>query len=382
MKDNKFFVILFLGLIFFSACKNKKQEREITPKNDFYIKANITGFPDSTKVYLTNNDLEKVIDSTYLLKDKFEFKGKIVNKEPVSLNITIESDKYYGISLYILNDTVTIKGKKEDIPYNLEISGSETQDGVIKLNKLTQKYQLLRDSLAQAFFKMNKKDQEKYDDKIWDSINKIDKKISQITKDYIVKNINTYSAIRELYYIEEEFDKDSLSKLFNKINPDLRKSKYGLAIETYLKNPVVKVNEPYYDFTAYNQKGEKVRFSSFFDGKRYILLDFTQTYCAPCIMANKELKKINSKYKDSIRIVSFCVDKNKETWKKGLDRDKINWPSLWDGKGRLSKTFVKYGIKGTPTFFIINPKGIIIKRIPGYGEGILIKVLKEKKIIQ
>ena len=41
--------------------------------------------------------------------------------------------------------------------------------------------------------------------------------------------------------------------------------------------------------------------------EKYILLDFTSTYCGPCMKSAKELHKIHETYKDSIAIVSFRV---------------------------------------------------------------------------
>lgn len=381
MKYINLLIFLFFGIILFNSCNNQTDKKTI--KKGYVIKGNITGFTDSTMVFLINKDLHKKIDSTYFINNKFEFKGNLPDKEPADFIVAIKSNhNFYQTALFISNDTVILKGKKEDFPNKIQIVGSKTQDGVNKLKKITQKYQFLRDSLAQSYFKMDSKQQGKYGKKIWDSISKIDNKITEITKDYIVKNLNTFNALRYLYYYKEKFSKDSLRSMFNKINPNLKKSKYGLALSTYLENKIIEENETFSDFSAYNQNEEKVNFSTYLKEGKYILLDFTETNCGPCVKANKELKEIDNKYKDSIIIISFCVDKSKELWKKGLKRDKLNWQNLWDGNGRYSKTYIKYGIKSTPTFFIINPKGIVIKKFTGYRKNRIIEILKKEKIIE
>ena len=151
--------------------------------------------------------------------------------------------------------------------------------------------------------------------------------------------------------------------------------------KTDLNNETVEIGDKYYDFEAYNQKEEVVKFSELFDG-RYILLDFTLTYCGACIESSKELHEINKSYSKNVKIISFTVDKNITKWHEYIKRDSISWTSLWDGKGFRSNTCKRYGIKGGPFFFLINPEGKVIDIFFGYYEGRLINKLDEHKIIK
>lgn len=45
----------------------------------------------------------------------------------------------------------------------------------------------------------------------------------------------------------------------------------------------------------------------------------------------------------------------------------INWINLSDGKGTFAGISADYGIKGFPTYILINPKGVIVEKWTGFG---------------
>ena len=87
------------------------------------------------------------------------------------------------------------------------------------------------------------------------------------------------------------------------------------------------------------------------------------------------MTEINSKYKDSVSFVSYFIDANKETWQATTGHEGITWPSLWTPGGKYSEVYNKYGITGTPTFFIMSPDHKIISQWFGYEDGIIEKEL-------
>ena len=350
------------------------------------ITGKITGFPDSTKIYLKNINLDEDIDSTFLVKDSFQFKGKFQQDsvpEQLWLYLRLNEGKefYYTNLLVKNNDTIVITGNKDDFPDYINKTGSRTQEVANSLNVLTRDLEAKYSKLINEFFALNEKDKETKGKKLIAEFNNIRNEIQQIEKDFLKKNYNTFYGVIKLSYYKKMFPKDTLKMMIENLNPTIRNSKYGQVIETYVNSKIVDENDKFYNFTAQDQKGNKVNFADLFEKDKYILLDFTATYCGPCVLSAKELKEINNKYSDKVKIVSFNVDPKKEVWEKGLKRDKVDWVSLWDGKGNFSKTYIKYGIQGVPTFFLINPEGIVIKKERGYGENLLTKMLKENGVI-
>ncbi|HEY5327751.1 MAG TPA: TlpA disulfide reductase family protein [Mucilaginibacter sp.] len=144
-------------------------------------------------------------------------------------------------------------------------------------------------------------------------------------------------------------------------------SHFGARIGNYLKvGNILKNGDQMADFEAMDKDGHKHHLS---DTKgKYVLLDFSTTYCGPCIESLKDLKIISKKYADQIQIISFSGDGGKATWLKGINRDRPAWLTLWDGKGNYGETILKYGVTGYPSFFLIDPQGKIVSKWVGYGK--------------
>lgn len=114
------------------------------------------------------------------------------------------------------------------------------------------------------------------------------------------------------------------------------------------------------EFTFENHKGEKVSLSDF-KGK-YVLLDFWNIHCGPCIKQIPFLKKYEEEFKDlNLEVVSISCDgqEEKEQWRKFVIKREMSGHQLIMDKGRDSKILSDYAIGGFPTFVLIDPDGNI-----------------------
>ncbi len=100
---------------------------------------------------------------------------------------------------------------------------------------------------------------------------------------------------------------------------------------------------------------------------KYSILEFTATWCGHCYSAAKMMNKLEDEYKENedVKILSiFSSDYDK---KKGIEKfaEKLNVKStiLYSA----SEVGEKYYVSGYPKFFIISPKGKVLKVIQGYG---------------
>jgi len=354
-------VILALAiLIFFTSCRRDE---------GYLITGEVSGFPDSTKLYLRNLATDAVFDSTLITDNTFRFKGQLHSPpEQIWLMANIDQKHVYA-NLLIGNEKVHIKGDLADFPWKVQITGSKSQDDYNDLLHLTKDYDIKRDSLLQTYFLLSPEAQEAEGKLIWEELAAIDKITKSKRIEYIKVHPDTYASIIHLGYLKNALPRDTVRALFQKYPAKIRNSKYASIVEVFLKAPVATVGDHYYDFEGINQKDQSVTFSEI--RGEYTLIDFTSAYCGPCILAADELQEINRSYADSLKIVSFSGDPKKEDWLKSLKRDGVTWDSVWDGKGRYSETSIKYGVTGYPAFVLVSPEGIIMDKWGGYAEGSL-----------
>ena len=162
---------------------------------------------------------------------------------------------------------------------------------------------------------------------------------------------------------------------------------------TFASNPKVGMQQPQLGINIGNKAPEiieksvddKVMKLSDLKGKM-VLIDFWASWCGPCRRENPNVVKAYNDFKDKnfnggkgFTVFSVSLDKNKESWVKGIETDKLEWPyHVSDLKWWGSKYAAVYHVRGIPTNFLINGDGIIIaKNLRGPAlEAVLLELLK------
>ena len=86
---------------------------------------------------------------------------------------------------------------------------------------------------------------------------------------------------------------------------------------------------------------------------KIVVLEFFATWCSYCSELRPKLAKIYSKYKKDIEIIAVSYNEKPEKIKKYLEAyPEVSWNVYIDETGRGMQ---KYGVKGIPAIFVIDP---------------------------
>lgn len=175
---------------------------------------------------------------------------------------------------------------------------------------------------------------------------------------------------------------EDLDEAFHEFPPQIREGYYGKRakerIEIVKNQPVKGKEAP--DFKLVSSKGDSVQLSQ--HSGKYVLLDFWGHWCGPCIRSMPELREFNNKYKSKITLIGIAAEwgDDKETWLKTIEKHQANWIQLTDfrfDQGEIMKT---YNISGFPTYFLIDPKGMVVARENNFQA--ITKIVAETKALR
>ncbi len=102
---------------------------------------------------------------------------------------------------------------------------------------------------------------------------------------------------------------------------------------------------------------------------RVVLLDFWKTTCPPCLSELPNYQKLSKKYAGKgVAIVGVALDPGGiSDVKPFVQQQKLTYTQLVDPSGTVA---AQYGIRYTPTTYIIDKKGVIQAVHVGYIPGI------------
>ncbi|HXK81924.1 MAG TPA: TlpA disulfide reductase family protein [Bacteroidales bacterium] len=114
-------------------------------------------------------------------------------------------------------------------------------------------------------------------------------------------------------------------------------------------------------------EGETVKLSSL-RGK-LVLIDFWASWCGPCRRENPLVLKAYKEYKDKnfsigkgFSIYGVSLDKSREQWIAGINKDSLIWTNVSDLQYWNSSPVKEYGVRSIPANFLIDKDGVIIAK--------------------
>jgi peroxiredoxin len=356
MKYINITIILLTTLI---SCQDKSQD------GGYLINGFVENVSDSTKVLLyLYPRMDVISDSTFIINEKFQFKGHVSRPRLAHLRI-IESrdDKTFWLE----NQKIDFIGQKGNFSSG-KIKGSDTQKESEMLLKR-------KDSIFNEMKRLEAMVTDKNRDSLFLIYEKMQDVEIEINNEFIQEYPDSYESLTRLNWSKERMGGKETAKIFSLLNLELKSTEEGNAIEEFIaKNKNLTIGDKFIDIKQPDINGQMVELTHIH--KKYTLIEFWASWCGPCRSFNPELVEQYKMYKDKgFEIFGVSLDQDKEKWKKAIEKDGLIWENVSDLKGNNNEAALIYGVRDIPDNFLINENGVIIERLIRGGK--LEKRLKE-----
>ncbi len=205
--------------------------------------------------------------------------------------------------------------------------------------------------------------------------NKIDEETINLCQNYIRQHPD---KLISAYLLSGTGSLDDMIEYADMISDDVRNSPFSVIfqnIETAKEKKLKKqrqeeslaqgVNTSTSDFTLFDTEGNPFSLSAL-RGK-WVVLDFWATWCGPCIASMPHLKEYYQKYAGKFEIVGIANQSEEAAWENMVKDMELPWINVINPKGVAKEKDLTnvYGIKGFPTYIILDKEGKIHKEYLG-----------------
>lgn len=356
---------LFISSLFFNNSSVFAQKA----KKGFVINGHISGSEKGTKIYLTTIKEQTFLDSCITDNGHFTFRGYV--SRPTSCRIECGNE---DAVIELENTTFQFTAPLKRMQYHAVITGGKEQDLSNQLHAL----QRPQDSLALLFLDSinNKLYKDKEDKKrLNNAYCAAGDSAQNIYVDFGKRHANSYLGLDILYRNRISIGKDTIRMLLAEVNKPLTGSAEAIGLHAFAYGNLAEKGQPFIDFKARTLEGEAFTLSGL--KGRYILLNFWNPGCAPCLWEFKEINKHYNRLKDKLTIVSFNISPNKDYWAATSKKANIQWTNVSDLEGDNGKIKTQYNVQGIPTSYLINKEGIIVETFLAFNEDTFIKRIEE-----
>ena len=392
----KFTAILFssllLGLMMGSCHSGQK-----VSEGEFLIEGFVKNLPDSSIVSLfqfENRQYAAAMLSDTVTGGRFVLRDTITSKESRQLLLLVIYKKTFSVwplSLWVVSGArIRIQGEGMLCPFwtvESEVPEQQTEAEFTKLGMPEMVEAFKQEMIVYEMFDKGINDvsiRNKIDSIRRNHIYPLQDKVrlreleymktAPVTKVWLEKYCDQLSFLN--WNTDSQYShKELVYPLYARLSEADRKSLVGREIAAYFKMvESVKAGDHMVDGTLYDTEGNTHHLSEF-EGK-YILLDFWNLGCQPCMEALPEMEEVSRMYKGKLELVSIC-GAAKNRWKKFVAERKLTghqWNELREVNDGLAAV---YGVKGVPHYVLISPERKVIHCWIGYRKNILKDKIKE-----
>jgi thiol-disulfide isomerase/thioredoxin len=120
--------------------------------------------------------------------------------------------------------------------------------------------------------------------------------------------------------------------------------------------------KPAPEIDAEDLDGKKFKLSDY-RGKVVVLV-FWASWCGPCMAGVPHERGLVERYQGRpFALLGVNGDEDKPAAARAIEQNRINWRSFWNGADhRASPILSAYNVRGWPTVYVIDPRGVIAAR--------------------
>ena len=345
--------------------------------SEFTLKGNLSGTAVDSVLFYYVNSADKyeqvskpVLNNTFIITGSisqpanagllFKNKGEVISRE---------KQENRTLRLYIEPGLMTINGNPASIK-QLIITGSKTQTEYADLDAKTSPIRAEEQPIIDALYK--EKDHEKAA-AIHEQLEPYNARIKKVTYQFFLDHPNSYVTLDMMRYYVSQTSIDSVKKVYNGFNPELKETTQGKELALEIKK--IEAGLPgsvAAGFATVDINGKPLSLADF-KGK-YVMLDFWASWCVPCRKGNPHMISLYNKYKDKgFDIIGVADDDGKPlAWQGAVTKDSIgiwhhvlrglDWNLIRKHQTNPKDISDKFGIHSLPTKILIDPSGKIIGR--------------------
>jgi len=209
--------LVFILFIFISACE--------IDRDNMIIEGQIIDLKNS-KIYLTIDDDEKIIDSANVIDGKFTLKTYI--NEPIEMNLILnEKNSGEKFNFFSEPSTILFRSSKEKFIFNAQIQNSKLFTEFKNIENQIGKFnERDLELLAEQIELSVRGDQKKYD-----SINREKIKINQkkilFIVNYALNNNSSPVSAFIIHKYKKSINKNYIAKVYENFSDEIKSSYYG-----------------------------------------------------------------------------------------------------------------------------------------------------------
>ena len=359
---NLFLVTL---LILFVSCQSTSGDYTIN------ISADVE---DDHQIFLVNFDESNkpnVIDTLYVKDGLTSYSG--VSKLPDYQSLWVDGIRG-SVPVFVEPGEITVELYKDSIQAS-KVSGTKTNVAfkryIDEINPLFKSFYDIQNEMRNA---MVSRDSLGYKD-LEEQLKEMETKFNDYQIDYTKSNPDSYISAMVLIQLvmNKAIENEAAYEIYNGFSKTIKKTKSAVKIyelvapkeaeetEEAAQDGEVNVGDKAPDFSAPNPNDVAVSLNTSLG--KLTVLDFWASWCGPCRVDSPNLVKVYNTYKDKgLAIVGISLDQQKESWKKAIDNDKLDWTHVSYLKRWDDPIAAIYGVRSIPQLFLLDENGVVIAK--------------------